>query len=102
MGYPRECSDHPLQPKNTFPYLYLNRKTRTRNIRMKLSFGVSHLIIFNKGSFRIYGLGGRHIPQILISLANDLIYANGFIRVPLFFLRIPKNSKSKIVLPPSA
>ena len=46
------------------------------------------------------GLGGRHIPQILISLANGLIYANGFIRVPLFFLRIPKNSKSKIVCPP--
>ena len=55
-----------------------------------------------KGSFRIYGLGGRHIPQILISLANDLICANDFIRVPLFFLRIPKNLKSKIFRPPFA
>ena len=34
-----------------------------------------------KGRFRIYGIGGRHIPQILISLANDLIYANDFIHV---------------------
>ena len=44
--------------------------------------------------------GGRHLPQIVISPANDLIYANDFIRVPLFSLRIPKNSKSKIIRPP--
>ena len=43
--------------------------------------------------------GGAHLPQILISLANDLIQANDFIRVPLFSLRIPKNSKSKIAPP---
>ena len=33
-------------------------------------------------------------------LANDLIYANDFIRVPLFFLRFPKNLKSKLFRPP--
>ena len=40
-----------------------------------------------------------HIYKILISLANDLIYVNDFNRVPLFFLRIPKNSKFKFYCP---
>ena len=35
--------------------------------------------------------------QILMSLANDLIYANNFIR--LFFLRIPKIQNPKIFAP---
>ena len=42
--------------------------------------------------------GGPHLPQIVISLANDFIQANDFIRVPLS--KIPKNSKSKNVRPP--
>lgn len=54
----------------------------------------------HKGRFRIYEIWrGQHLPQILISLANDIIYTNNFIHVPLLFLRIPKIQKSKIFCP---
>ena len=36
---------------------------------------------------------GRYLPHILISLANDLIYAKNFIHVPLFFLKDSKQFK---------
>ena len=56
--------------------------------------------LIKEGSLFMRWGGGAHLPQILISLAYDLIWANNFIRVPLFSLRIPKNSKSKIFCPP--
>ena len=45
-----------------------------------------------RGMFRIYELG-RHISRKSLYLSNDLIYANDFRFVPLFF---PKDSKKKI------
>ena len=58
------------------------------------------LVIIREGSkFMRWGMV-QHLLQIRISIANDLIHTNDFIRVPLFSLRIPKNSKSKIFRPP--
>ena len=47
---------------------------------------------FSKGSFIIPRLEGRHPPEILITLANHLICAKDFLRVPLFYPRIQKIS----------
>ena len=44
--------------------------------------------------------GGRHPPEILITLANHLICGKDFLRVPLFYPRIPKNRRLKIFRPP--
>ena len=34
---------------------------------------------YSEGRFRIYEISGQHIPQIIVSFANDFIYANDFI-----------------------
>ena len=44
---------------------------------------------------------GRYLPHILISLANDLIYAKKFIHVPLFFLKDSKQFKIHNSSPPT-
>ena len=41
--------------------------------------------------FTSYG-GGRQLAQILITLANPLIYAKDFLQVPLFYPSIKKIS----------
>ena len=43
-----------------------------------------------KGRFIIPLLGGQHPPEILITLANHVICGKDFLRVPLFYPRIPK------------
>ena len=66
----------------------------------------------SKGSIIIYEMGGPYLPQILISLANDLIQANDLIPCPFIFpkdskkIKVqnfspPLNDASKIVRPPS-
>ena len=54
---------------------------------------------YSEGRFRIYEISGQHIPQIIVSFANDFIYANDFICVPLFFLIIKKNQNPKLFAP---
>ena len=53
------------------------------------------------GKIHYSSLGvGRHSPEIIITLANHLIGAKDFLRVPLFYPRIPKNRRLKIFRPP--
>ena len=63
------------------------------------SFPISFWHLREASLFLPWG-GGRHPPEILITLANHLICAKDFLRVPLFYPRIPKNRRLKIFRPP--
>ena len=61
------------------------------------------ILIFTKhklGKIHYSSPGGRHPPEILITLANHLICGKDFLRVTLFYPRIPKNRRLKIFRPP--